>query len=190
MSINVCRVSSPTAYFALGFPSYSTGVNTRFDGKLVRRFCVSYKSQFVDEFLMCTIDNMAVTCVTNLAPILDLKTADSTICRTGRSPLKCTICCTLVQLISTHVVSFMSVLFRYRQTRRPHHDLNTSLPISSRHSPPVPVLCLSLYIPYLAGNRPAPWRASPSAASWCLPSLRPGAGRDFYFLVTLGVSLI
>ena len=94
-------------------------------------------------------------------------------CRTGRSPLKCTIRCTLVQLISTHVVSFMSVLFRYRQTRRPHHDLNTSLPISSRHSPPVPVLCLSLYIPYLAGNRPAPWRANPSAASWCLPSLTP-----------------
>ena len=122
---------------------------------------------------MCTIDNMAATCVTNLAPILDLKTADSTICRTGRSPLKCTIRCTLVQLISTHVVSFMSVLFRYRQTRRPHHDLNTSLPISSRHSPPVPVLCLSLYIPYLAGNRPAPWRANPSAASWCLPSLTP-----------------
>ena len=96
MSMNVCHVSSPTAYFALGLPSYSTGVNTRFDGKLVRRFRVSHKSQFVDEFLMCAIDNMAATCVTNLAPILDLKTADSTIYRTGRSPLACTIRCTLV----------------------------------------------------------------------------------------------
>ena len=88
-------------------------------------------------------------------------------CRTSRSPLACTIRCTLVQLISTHVVSFISVLFRYRQTRRPHHDLNTILPISSRHSP----LSLSFVFLYISPI----WRETALPPGGPTPVLHPGA---------------